>query len=581
MSKIKKNKVAVLFSVIYFTLFSFGLAKADGIFIPFEREDLYEPHQTALIVFENSNEELYLNVGHQGDASKFVWIVPTPSLPKVTEAPATLFVELHEITKPNVKYDSTYKGNWGSTDIFNDAEKVVVHSKERIGSYEVSVLSAKGSESLYKWLIANQYQVPEEAKKLLDWYINKNWFFTAMKISEDDNKELHPIKLNFKTDNIIYPLKITQFSTLSADDYISKVISIRPELEKYKNDIPVFFDQWLDICVEEIWLDIENGNNYNKDLLYNQPFDEIVYPKHKYDFYENRWWKKNNTSQWLEDEAWGMVRKSGEEALIKLYDCGAFEGYEFDRENIVEDFIEQVVVDFQNRTEYPAYIKNISSMSFQCNVSYGINETRYHSVIWELEKSFPYYTKDGIRHDLKNNLRGYFPGELKKIIEKNNKTNELLLYVLTKNKVTAPEFRLEYADWIDPELMLEKEDKIRIHRIENLENLKSIVDKKYFLTKLRRAFAKEEMDNDLYITTDNNNDPYHLTISRNYDNSDLYNQKIKPLSLSYNNKNYKTIIHEEKIKKENVKIYFFVALWSFLLIAIITLIYKFRSNSLT
>ena len=132
MSKIKKNIVAVLFSVIYFTLFSFGLAKADGIFIPFEREDLYEPHQTALIVFENSNEELYLNVGHQGDASKFVWIVPTPSLLKVTEAPATLFVELHEITKPNVKYDSTYKGNWGSTDIFNDAEKVVVHSKERI-----------------------------------------------------------------------------------------------------------------------------------------------------------------------------------------------------------------------------------------------------------------------------------------------------------------------------------------------------------------------------------------------------------------------------------------------------------------
>lgn len=582
MLKIKKNKTtALFFSVIYFFLLSFNLAQADGIFIPFEKEDLYESHQSALIVFDDNSEELYLNVGYQGGADKFVWIVPTPSLPKVTEAPSALFVELHEITKPNVRYDSNYKNSWGLTDIFADGEKVIVHSKEKIGSYEVSVLSAEGSEGLYKWLTVNKYQVPEEAKELLDWYINKNWFFTAMKIDEDNNKELHPIKLSFKTDNIIYPLKITQFSTLSADDYVQKVISIRPELERYKNNIAVFFDRWLDICVEEVWLDIKNGDGYNENLLYNQPFDKTTYSERQYDFYENRWWKRNNTSQWLENEARGMIRKGGEEALIKFYDCGAFKDCEFNRQNIVEDFVSQVVADFENRTEYPNYIKNINSMHFQCHVSYEIDESKYHKVMWELEKSFPYYTEDGIKHDIKNSLKAYFPKELKEIIEKNNKTNELLLYVLTKNKVTAPEFRLEYANWVDSELIFEKEDKITSRKIENLDNLKNIVNKEYFLTKLRRAFAKEEMDDDVYIIADNNNDPYHLTISRNYDNSDLYNQKIKPLSLSYNNKNYKTIIHEEKIKKEDVIIYFFIALWLFLLIAIVTLIYKFRSNLLT
>ncbi len=580
MLKIKKNKTtALFFSVIYFFLLSFSLVQADGIFIPFEKEDLYEPHQTALIVFENNNEELYLNVGHQGDASKFVWIVPTPSLPKVTEAPAALFVELHEITKPNVKYDSTYKGNLGPTNMFADEEKIIVYSREKIGAYEVSILSAEGSEGLYKWLTINKYQVPEEAKELLDWYINKNWFFTAMKIDEDNNKELHPIKLSFKTDNIIYPLKITQFSTLSADDYVSKIISIRPELEKYKNNVATFFDRWLDICAEEVWLDIKNGDGYNENLLYNQPFDKITYSKRQYDFYENRWWKRNNTSQWFENEAQKIIGEDSEEALIKFYDCGAFEEYKFDRQNIAENLANQIITDFQNRTEYPSYIKNIISMGYECQVSYGeVDGRRYHSVMWELEKSFPYYTEDGIKHDLKNNLRGYFPRELKKIIEKNNKTNEVLLYVLTKNKVKAPEFRLEYADWIDPELMLEKEDKIRIHRIENLGNLKSIVDKKYFLTKLRRAFAKEEMDDDLYVIADDNNDSYRLTISRNYDNSDLYSQDMKPLSLSYKNGSYKTIIHEHKIKRGDTVVYFFITLWLSLLIAIIILVYKFRSN---
>ncbi len=583
MLKIQKNKIVILIFSIMFCFFNFSLVKADGIFIPFEKEDLYESHQTALIVFDNNNEELYLNVGYQGDVSKFVWIVPTPNLPKVVEAPAALFVELHEITKPKIKYDPGYKNHnhWGSMDLFSDEGKVIVHSKEKIGSYEVSVLSAEGSEGLYKWLRANQYQVPEEAKELFDWYINKNWFFTAMKISEDNNKELHPIKLSFKTDKIIYPLKITQFSTLSADDYISKIISIRPELEKHKNNIPVFFDHWLDICAKEVWLDIKNGNSYNENSLYNQPFDEIVYPKHKYDFYENRWWKKNNTLQWLEDEARGIVKEGGEEALIKFYDCGAFEGYGFNRQNIVEDFVNQIVADFQNRTDYPNYIKNINSMGYECQ-AYGINETRYHKVMWELEKSFPYYTEDGIKHDIKRSLRGHFPKTLKEIIEKNNKTNELLLYVLTKNKVMAPEFRLEYANWVDPKLILEKENNITSYRIESLDNLKNIVNKRYFLTKLRRAFAKEEMDDDLYIIADSNNTSYHLAISRNYDSSVLYDQEIKPLSLSYKSENYKAVIYKEKPERKNVIIYFFTVLPLLLLTIIVVLIYyKLRPKSIT
>ncbi|MEA1937287.1 MAG: DUF2330 domain-containing protein [Patescibacteria group bacterium] len=582
MSKIQKNKISILFFSVIFCLFNFSLVKADGIFIPFESEDLYEPYQTALIVFDNNNEELYLNVGYQGDASKFVWIVPTPNLPKVTKAPADLFIELHEITKPKIKYESGYKNHWGSTDLFSDEEKVTVHSKEKIGSYEVSVLSAEGSESLYKWLRANQYQAPEEAKELLDWYINKNWFFTAMRISEDENKGLHPIKLSFKTDKIIYPLKITQFSTLDAGDYISKIISIRPELEKYKNNISVFFDHWLDICAEEVWLDIKNGNSYNENLLYNQPFNEITYSKNQYDFYENRWWKKNNTSQWFENEARGMIKKGGEEALMEFYDCGVFEGYEFDRQNIVEDFVNQVITDFQNRTEYPDYIKNMTHYGGQ--IPRGkINETRYHKVMWELEKSFPYYTEDGIKHDIKDNLRGYFPKTLRKIIEKNNKTNELLLYVLTKNKVKAPGFRLEYANWVDPKLILEKESSITQYRIDNLNNLKSIVNKKYFLTKLRRAFAKEEMDDDLYVIADNYNFPYHLTISRNYDSSSLYNQEIRPLSLDYKNKYYKTIIYKEKLEIKDITVYlkyFFAVLPLLLVIAIVASIYyKLRSKS--
>ena len=102
--------------------------------------------------------------------------------------------------------------------------------------------------------------------------------------------------------------------------------------------------------------------------------------------------------------------------------------------------------------------------------------------------------------------------------------NEVLLYVLADSKVKAPQFLLEYASWIEPSDDL----------------LKDIVDKKYFLTKMRRTFTKQEMDADLLIFRDDNNLPYRMTVNA-YGNNEVDTGNV-PLSVSYEKGDHDTIV---------------------------------------
>lgn len=76
------------------------------------------------------------------------------------------------------------------------------------------------------------------------------------------------------------------------------------------------------------------------------------------------------------------------------------------------------------------------------------------------------------------------------------KTNEVLIYVLTDKQVAAPHFDLEYSDIINNKKLEQTENEIDY----SLSGLKTITgNNEFFLTKLRRTFAQEEMDNDLYF----------------------------------------------------------------------------------
>ncbi|MCK5510596.1 DUF2330 domain-containing protein [Candidatus Parcubacteria bacterium] len=213
--------------LLFIFLIPISQIKADGCMIPMDYQygDMYEPSQTALIIHKNGKENLYLKVNYEGETNNFVWIVPTPTYPEAEKAAKDIFTELSALTTiaPPQAPETL---NTGIAEGVDFAKNVIIHSQENIGIYEVTVLSATGVDGLFDWLNNNGYKLKDEVKDILNWYIEKEWYFTAMRINPESeaSKEnpdsiykysdyIEPIKISFKTNTIVYPLKISQIST--------------------------------------------------------------------------------------------------------------------------------------------------------------------------------------------------------------------------------------------------------------------------------------------------------------------------------------------------------------------------------
>jgi hypothetical protein len=82
------------------------------------------------------------------------------------------------------------------------------------------VIEAGRADDLFKWLKDNNYSYSGD-QATLDFYVQKKWLFTVMKIDTMQMKknkdgsyagEVTPTRFTFSSDKLVYPLKITQIS---------------------------------------------------------------------------------------------------------------------------------------------------------------------------------------------------------------------------------------------------------------------------------------------------------------------------------------------------------------------------------
>ncbi len=214
----KKICCLILFFIMVNFYFS-SISLANGGLFPYGLyKDIYEPNQLAMIVFDDMVEKIIFQVDHEGDAEDFAWVIPVPGYPELFPVEDEIFYELHELTK--VAPPSGFGCAGGIPPPGLEDDGVHIWEENQVGIYHTTTLSATDPNSLVDWLNDNGYAFPTDGQEILDYYVQKQWFFVAMKIQGEgmtDNFDyytgaIQPIGIMFFSDEIIYPLKISAVS---------------------------------------------------------------------------------------------------------------------------------------------------------------------------------------------------------------------------------------------------------------------------------------------------------------------------------------------------------------------------------
>jgi len=204
-----------------------GVAFADGCFMPDERtwkerrerSLINEPEQKAVVFFSKGTEQLIISPSYEGASTGFAWVVPVPARPKVEILKGAIFHELAKLVEPAPPI--------GRSDRVLSAGKapqsVTVLERKTVGAYDVSVLAATDPKALMNWLAANKYHLPANAVKPMKSYVEEGWTFVACRIKVPGNAKglrtgtLAPLRLTFKAENPIYPLRLSSANPESFD----------------------------------------------------------------------------------------------------------------------------------------------------------------------------------------------------------------------------------------------------------------------------------------------------------------------------------------------------------------------------
>lgn len=229
-----------------------ALVLADGkIFLtPIAVSQATIPDQQALISYADGTETLVIETRFSGQGDRFAWVVPLPSVPKVSAVTKGLFPTLQSLFRPTVLHREEllavpcsilfllvvlvlcYPRLWaivivliiaatvllpslarsGSLGVFVSPTGVTVHERKIIGDYEVATISSEQPNALVEWLTSNGFSVDESSGAIIGQYVDKGWCFCAVKLQRPEQEGVsapHPLAFRFHTERAVYPLRLT------------------------------------------------------------------------------------------------------------------------------------------------------------------------------------------------------------------------------------------------------------------------------------------------------------------------------------------------------------------------------------
>jgi hypothetical protein len=186
-------------------------------------EEYLNPDQRAALIVRGKEQRLIVQSRFPGPLEDFCWVVPVAGRPQVEAAEGRVFEGLLALTQmlcypePSLlKYDGLQglidRGSVPSGD-------VKVLERKIVGTYDVAILEASKADSLIDWLNENGFQFPGESQEAVEHYVDKGWYWVALRIDPAQASEqvaadlaqgiLAPVSLSYEADSVSYPMKLT------------------------------------------------------------------------------------------------------------------------------------------------------------------------------------------------------------------------------------------------------------------------------------------------------------------------------------------------------------------------------------
>ncbi len=208
--------------------------------------DILQPAQKVFITWDPAEkiETFTVQPKFAGNALDFGMVIPTPSQPKLSEMPRDFFKHLAIYTimkrrefpvskllpliEPQV-FEGVLGGIMPAAPMAMPTSNAPPPPRQPaikilevgvVGSLDYKIIEAGRADDLFVWLKDNKYSYSGD-EATLNFYIQKKWLFTVMKIDTMQMKrnkdgtfdgEVTPTRFRFASEKLVYPLKITQIS---------------------------------------------------------------------------------------------------------------------------------------------------------------------------------------------------------------------------------------------------------------------------------------------------------------------------------------------------------------------------------
>jgi hypothetical protein len=171
--------------------------------------------ERAIISWQGGIEQIDLLLGVVSTEAETGLIFPTPSPATVSLGDRADFDAIDRVTTPERIEEYDWWSFRSPGDGASAGAAPTVLDVVQLGPIEAVTLAASDSAGLETWLTDNDFALSPEVTALLDGYIERGWFFVALRLTGDAPLEggLDPIRFRFETDELVYPLELSRAAT--------------------------------------------------------------------------------------------------------------------------------------------------------------------------------------------------------------------------------------------------------------------------------------------------------------------------------------------------------------------------------